>query len=250
MTHRNDMKLATFAQWLLLVILPLLSGCTSAYNFRVDALASPAAASLDNKTYVFRSGDPSIAADDLRFMETTMMVERALAERGYRRAAKEADATLLIFVEARMSGPLAATETWSDPVYLRSAGYSHVVRTPVYGADGKVTSYVSSRVYIPPQTEFAGYVNRQRQITVFEKGLYLSARLRKEDGAAGSELWTLSVITQDQSSDLRGYLPYLLAAAHPYIGQRTEGQVIVSIKDNESNRRFGVQVGVGVGIRL
>lgn len=43
----------------------------------------------------------------------------------------------------------------------------------------------------------------------------------------------MRVSSVDESSDLRGHLPMLVAAAMPYIGEQTPGEVRVRMRDDD-----------------
>lgn len=219
------------ARWLLVIGLAFgASGCAQQYRLQVDALRDADAAMVGgSQTYVIDRAREGRGAQDLRFQETARMVASTLDDRGFRRVDDRDDADLVIMVEARLSNPLASTETRAEPVFYRTMGYTRVVRTPVFDSDGNVVRYRSTRVYYPPHSEFLGYTERDRHVTLYDKSLYLSA-WTLEDGEPGREVWTVTVVARDQSSDLRGFLPILLAGAYPYIGDSTDGQVVVSLK--------------------
>lgn len=219
-----------------LAILLFMAGCAQTYHLRVDALKDPGFDSIDAgvTTYFLERFRERDAPQDLRFQEAARLMEHTLTSKGLQRVHNRDQADLLIGFETSISSPTTATETHSEPVYYRSRGYYSSIRTPVYGADGKVVSFVNTRVYMPPQTEMAGFRDRSRHVTVYEKKLLISA-WNYVDGARQDELWTVSVAARDQESNLRGYLPYLLSAALPYIGERTDGEVYISLKENDDS---------------
>jgi hypothetical protein len=212
-----------------------LSGCSTTHYFKVDALSAqdPQSAAGESITYVFAGAEEGgVDQDGLRARELRRQVERALAAKGYRLVGEKGDADLVISALAFISGPMTETESFSEPIYWRSSGYHRVVSTPVRAADGRVT-YTHTTVYIPPRTEFAGYANRDRRVTVFEKTLTLSARANDGTTRGGEEVWTLTVKSRDRISDIRSHLPFMLAAALPYMGQQTEGEIMVRIREND-----------------
>lgn len=221
-----------WVRWLFVGVLAIgVSGCAQHYRVQVDALRDAEAPAMvgEGQTYVIDRARAGRGAQDLRFQEAARMVEATLDSLGYRRVSDRDEADLVIMVEARMSNPLASTETRAEPVFYRTMGYTRVVRTPVFDSSGNVVSYRSTRVYYPPHSEFLGYSERDRHVTLYDKYLHLSA-WTLEAGEPESEVWTVTVVARDQSSDLRGYLPILLAGAYPYIGESTDGQVVVSIR--------------------
>lgn len=222
-----------FRVWMLL--LPIIfAGCAQTYHLRVDALKDPGFDPFEAgaTTYYLESSGDSRQEQSLRFRESASKLEHTLTSKGLRRVHNRGEADLIIDFDLSISRPMTATETRHEPVYYRTHGHVSYIRTPVHGPDGKVVRYVSTRVYFPPQDEFAGYRERDRHITVYEKKLSISAYL-SAGGDRQDEVWTVSVIGRDQESDLRGYLPYLLAAALPYIGSRTDGEVFVSLKKGD-----------------
>lgn len=200
------------------------AGCAQTYYFKVDALADPSARS--GQTFALESGFADKPGATLRFRETADFVDRALRARGYQPTDVEA-ADLIITVQANLSGPLSDTEVRSSPVYYRTWGQSQIIRTPVRDANGQVR-YVATRIYLPPETRFAGYRETERSIIVYEKSLDLTARTPD-----GVEVWTVSVRTVDRDSDLRAAIPYLAAAAMPYLGEVTEGAVVVKVDEGD-----------------
>ncbi len=204
----------------------LLAGCAQTFHFRVDALADPGH-SADGERFVLEDANPGAPGASLRFREASDFVGRALMARGYELAPTAENADLIISLSARVSDPLSDTERRMEPVYYRTWGRSEVIRTPVVDSQGRVR-YISTHVYIPPETHFAGYTSRDRSVVVYEKSLELTARTQE-----GAEVWTVRVTTLDRNSDLRASIPYLAAAATPYLGQSTEGSVAVRLKEDD-----------------
>jgi hypothetical protein len=213
----------------------LLSGCATRYQFEVDALASPGAG--PGKRFVIEEPAGAEAGSRLRYREAADFVSRALVSRGWELVNQPSEAEMVISLSAKVSEPLNETERHMEPVYYRTWGYSRVVRTPVVDKSGNVR-HVATRVYVPPQTHFGGYAHYDRNVVVYRKSLDLTARR-----PGGEELWTLSVRTIDESSDLRSYIPLLAAAALPYIGGTTDGVVVVSLREEDEAVRYLRQRG-------
>ncbi len=209
--------------WLLAPALLLVSGCATRYELRVDAL-SAAEAPGRGLTYVLASETAGVAEDDLFFKEVARHLHAVLTGLGYQPAPAGAAADLRIGVGAYLSAPLLRTETTTEPVFVETWGHSHVVRVPVLDEQGRVVRYVTASYWSPPRTTLAGTVQRDRQVTVFDKVLRLSARPLRADGSTGPEAWVVSVALRGTDTDYRAALPYLLVAARPWIGRRTEGE--------------------------
>lgn len=217
----------------------LLSACTSPYLVRVDALAADRSHSNAGTRYVWKSDLEGMSESDLFFREVADSLNLAMRQRGFVEANAGEAADIEVYVKAYLSKPLTESLTRSDPIYAERGGYSRVISVPVVNSAGQVVNYVHRTVYSPPRTEMVGIVNRSEQITVYEKVLRLSARLPSDEGERGLEVWNLSVALRNRSTDYRSFLPYLLTAATPYIGTRTEGEVIIEIPPNDpSVERF------------
>ncbi len=221
----------------------LLSACavTPTRTFKVDALKDPdrvpTAPPGESIAYYIEPAYELEEGETLRFREAAGYVETALAGAGYHRTRDRSRAQVLLRMDAVISDPVSESRVYSEPIYVRRWGYSRTVRIPVRNDEGKIVGYRYSTIYEPPRTEFAGWTDRTRQTTVYEKALDLTA-YEMRDGERGPELWTLRVSSVDESSDLRGYLPLLVAAAMPYVGGQTPGEVRVRMRDDHENVKF------------
>lgn len=214
------------------------AGCAQTHYFRVDALAD--AALVENSgSFRLENGFPDAPGARLRYREAADYVARALTARGYTAASDEADADLIVTVAATVSDPLTETERSMEPVYYRTWGRSGIIRTPVVDSSGNVR-YVATRIYSPPETHFAGYTSRDRSVVVYQKRLELTARTPE-----GEEVWTVQVSTMDNDSDLRASIPYLAAAAAPYLGRGTDGVVAVRLREDDEMVQYLRGMGTG-----
>jgi hypothetical protein len=211
-----------------LVVVLLASGCTTRYSVRVDGLAASDWQSRAGLSYSWQSAMDEVAEDDLFFKEVTAVLDRAMQSRGFRRAADGQPADMVVRVSAHLSEPLTETRNRSEPLYAERRGHTRVIAVPVVDSSGKVVSYVRQVYWDPPRTEVVGFVNNKEQITVYDKVLRLSAR----GAQGGPELWSLSVALRGRSTDYRSFLPYLVAAAKPYLGVRTEGELVIEIAED------------------
>jgi hypothetical protein len=210
-----------------------LTGCATRYDVHLDALNSGSAqAGSGLSLYRLSSDTPGVEETDLFFKEVSRQLAPALAQAGYQRVANPSEADLQIDVRAVLSDPLVETRSYSEPIYFDSPGYVQTVRVPIVGKDGKVIRYAYSRYWTGPRTRFAGYVDRDRQLTVYDKILKLSARRVDASGEAGEEIWAISTRLRSESTDYRSVLPFMLAAAEPYIGSRTDGEIKVRIRED------------------
>jgi hypothetical protein len=210
----------------------LLAGCATRHQVRLDALSAepqgmPGGAT---RTYELVSETPEVETGDLFFEELRRHLDPTLRQSGLRPAADGEAADLRIGVKAYLSEPMVESRSYSDPIYVDSPGYAHVIRVPVVDKDGKFVRYAFTQYWSPPRTRFAGYVDRERTVTVYDKVLRLRARESGPDAASDREVWSITVALRGESTDYRSALPYMLVAAQPYIGRRTEGEEIVTLR--------------------
>lgn len=216
-----------------------LTACATKYSVRVDALSAPQWQPRTGMTYQWQSATDSVAEDDLFFMEVAGVLDKVMQEKGFRRVDDNVEPDMVVYVTAHLSDPMTESQTRSEPIYAERCGHSRVVSVPVVNSQGKVVSYVRQVYYSPPRTEMLGYYNRNEQVTVYDKVLRLSARQPSAEGMRAPEFWSLSVALRDRSTNYRGFMPFLATAALPYLGSRTDGEVVIEIpQDSETVQRF------------
>ena len=222
-----------FASFVLFTL--FFAGCAQTVPVRVDALSRDPAPGGNPTTvpYVLVSGDPAVANDDLLFLDAARHVEEALATRGFTRVSRPNLAAQEIAMTISRSEPLQVSENFSRPVYARTLGYPYYRSVPVLDPSGKVVRLVAVRGWRYGRREFAGFVNESRQVTVYEKGLNLSARPIRSDGTRGAEVWQLDALLQDESTDLRAALPFLAAAVSAYAGDQTDGEIVLPLTEED-----------------
>lgn len=209
--------------FLSLAIALLLAGCGSPRMVTVDALR--AEQPLPGRSFELVSDLPEISPGDLFYQEVASRVTAALTKAGFQPAANP---DLTIGMEAYLSDPLTESRSRTEPIYTETMGSTTVIATPVLDAKGNVVRFVYTSAWSPPRTELAGYTRTNEQITVYDKILHLSARQQGDS----DELWTVTARLRDPSTDFRSALPILLKAAQPYFGQRTEGEIRITIDTN------------------
>ena len=87
-------------------------------------------------------------------------------------------------------------------------------------------------VYDPPKSELIGYDEVPRMVTIYEKYLKITARENKPatEGRPPVELWSIHASAEDESKDLRKYLPIMAAASVDYIGGDSSNQQVVKVR--------------------
>lgn len=241
------MKLKLLSLSFSALVLLFFAGCATQHSVRLDGLSATGYSGPSRgTTYELTSRTEGVEEDDLFFQEIARFIHPALKESGFRQAPEGTKPDVIIRVNAYLSDPLVETRSYSDPVYLDRPGYSQTVRIPIVGQDGKVIRYAYRQYYTPPRTSFAGYVDRDQQMTVYDKVLHLSARKSGEDGKEGPEVWSLKISLRGPSTDYRSALPIMLVAAQPYIGLRTKGEQTVTISEDDENlQAYRAMIGDG-----
>lgn len=214
----------------MLALLLLAAGCTSStYQVKVDAITKPAPAAA--QSFKLKSKDPRLGEENLRYREAAEFVKTALSGKGLYEAVSEEKADMIVELDYGMDAPRTKMERVSVPVYAQVGGGVRYESVPVTDARGN-TSYRTVAVYEPPRTELVGYDNMPRQITIYEKYLKITARENKaaSEGRPPAELWSIHASAEDESKDLRKYLPIMASATVEYIGQDSSNQKVVKVR--------------------
>lgn len=216
----------------------LMMGCATTHELKIDSLAKPKAE--QSVSYEIKNKNPLVAEDSLRYMEAAGYVKTALSGKGMYEAPPGVKPDIVVDLDYGVGPPQMRRETVSEPVYITIPGQIRTERVQV-GTDSQGRPiYQTITVQDPPTTEFAGFREYQVTVTVYEKYLKLSAKENKEqvEGRPPQEVWTVDVISEGESRDIRKNLPVLAAASIEYIGKDSGGQQVVRIKDSASDIAF------------
>jgi hypothetical protein len=218
---------------MLCAVVLILSGCTTRYPVRVDALSAGGTQSLGRgATYVLVSETPGVEESDLFFKEVGRALQPVLRNKGFVPAGEGEVADFQIAVDAHLSEPIVESQTYSEPIYTERGGYYSYIRVPVLNSDGQVVRYAVSNYYVPRRTFHAGWIDQNRQYTVYDKVLRLSARAIIDEDSLSDEVWAITIQMRTESTDYRSALPYMLVAAEPYIGGHTDGEEVITIQED------------------
>jgi hypothetical protein len=218
--------------WAVISALPaFFAGCatSSTYKVKVDAITKPAPATA--QSFKIKSKDPKLGEENLRYREAAEFVKTALSGKGLYEAPSEDQADMIVELDYGMDAPRSKIERVSTPVYAQVGGGVRYDAVPVMDARGN-TSYRTVAVYEPPRSELIGYDDMPRQVTIYEKYLKITARENKpaSEGRPPAELWSIHASAEDESKDLRKYLPIMASATVDYIGQDSSNQKIVKVR--------------------
>lgn len=225
--------------WALLCATALFAGgCASTTTVKVDSLAKPDAG--QKISYEIKNKNPLVADDSLRYQEAAGFVKTAMSGKGMYEAPPGVKPDIVVDLDYGVGPPISKRETVSEPVYITIPGQIRTERVQV-GTDSQGRPiYQTITVQDPPTTEFAGFREYQITVTVYEKFLKMTARENVEpvEGRPQPESWTVDVISEGESRDIRKHLPILAAASIDYIGKDSEGQKTIRIKDNDKDVAF------------
>ena len=213
-----------------------LTSCAPSYHFKVDAIAGGAIQTTGS--FYLISGDAEIHEKDLRFKEASNFVQTALESKGFHKASDLSSAETLIVFSFGVGDP-------SEVFVARGSNSANLLLSPTYAIrrdhddSGGVVGTSTYLVEVPSQGSESAQ-DRLERTTVYEKFLKLEAYDNRM-GAPSQErerLWSIGIANADQSDDIGEYLPYMLAAALPYIAEETGSQISVDLKPNDPTIEF------------
>ena len=208
------------------------AGCatSSTYKVKVDAITKPVP-TASGVSYALKSKDPRLGEENLRYREAAEFVKTALSGKGLYEAPSEAAADMIVELDYGMDAPRSKMERVSTPVYAQVGGGVRYDSIPVVDSRGN-TSFRTVAVYDPPRSELIGYDEMPRLVTIYEKYLKITARENKpaSEGKPPAELWSIHASAEDESKDLRKYLPIMASATVDYIGQDSSSQKVVKVR--------------------
>lgn len=215
----------------------VLHGCATTYEMEVDAIKNPEPVASGAESYVIVPRDPNTDTSDLRYKETVGWIKTALSAKGYYEALDPAEADMVIQVDYGMEPPRREIKIVQEPVYAQIRQPDQVRAVTIIDPVTKTprTSYVTvSGGYT---TELAGYRDRAVSVLVNEKYLVLTAKENKLGEASADsppeEIWSVTVRNDDESDDLREYLPIMASAATDYINEDTGDGTKVRLKSDD-----------------
>jgi hypothetical protein len=221
-----------------------LVGCGTTYVVKVDAISQPDAP----EAVSYRIHDKTAAygeEQDLRNREAVEYVRTALSGRGYYEAPSLEMAEMVIELDYGVSAPRVRYDTRNEPVVARVGGGLVYQQVPVRDSRGNVT-YQTVVTYEPSRLETIGYREVAVPRTVYEKYLRLSARenIPDQEGRPAPQIWSVHVTNEDESNDIRKYLPILASASIDYLGADSGTQRTVKVKEKDADVAFVRQGGI------
>ena len=122
----------------------VITGCSSTYSFKVDAINNSDPNVKELKSYKIVSSNVQINEEDLEFQEVSQYIKTALSGRGYYEAPAIDNADMVIDVSYGVSEPQTDFKTKTSPIYGRSSGGFKTISTPVIDRNGKLVGILSA----------------------------------------------------------------------------------------------------------
>jgi hypothetical protein len=224
----------------------LLAGCnSSSYQVKVDAIAHPAPSAGDPQSYTLKSKNPAMGEENLRYKEAADYVRTALSGKGLYEAPSDDKADLIVELDYGIDAPRMKMERVSVPIYAQVGGGVRYDSVPVKDSKGNTTLRTVA-VYEAPRTELIGYDEVPRMVTIYEKHMRVTAVANKDapEGQPAAQVWSVQVSTEDESKDLRKYLPIMASATADYIGRDLGREAVVKVRDPSPGTEF-IRRGMG-----
>jgi len=208
-------------------------GCVTRHDIKVDAVNQPAAKEITS--YTLNTKIPPGEVDTLRVQEATGFIKTALSGRGLYESPNPEQADVVVNVDFGIEAPRVHMEITSVPIYAQVGGGVRYEEVITKDAKGNPSSRTVP-VYEPPRSEMIGYRDVMTPVSTYEKYLRISARENKPtaEGKPPAEIWSVNVKSEDESKDLRKYLPLLASASVDYIGKDTKTEQVVSVRDGDA----------------
>jgi hypothetical protein len=196
------------------------AGCATSHTFKVDAISNPEVEKVGS--YHIVTGNSRIAEEDPQFQEMAAYVKTALSGKGYHEAPNAEEAELVIEVDYGTNRPQIDFKTGAGD---SGRGLDRTGRTYT-GRSRNVSIERDETEYIP--------------VTTYEKYLKLIA-WENQDGVEPedqTQVWQVTVKTKDDQDDMEKYLPLLAAASIAYMGEDTESQEKIVLKETDDDVVF------------
>lgn len=198
----------------------------------MNALAAADAATL--KRYALVSMDGQFNESNLYFLDLCRSLDHALALQGFVKVQPPdvSDVTIMVAFEAEE--PVTKEYSYTVPIH----GQTGVASSQTHGnvsVWGNSANY-STQTYYTPRYGTVGYETKKGQLTFCTKSISIRC-VKPLNQAAGDvqEVWRLIAFNNDEETDLRAAVPYLVAAARPYFAKPTPGGwVAVSVSESDA----------------
>ncbi|HTL69195.1 MAG TPA: hypothetical protein VL200_16130 [Lacunisphaera sp.] len=222
----------------------IFGGCASSgYNVQVDAIsqATGMAAADPGKSYRIQPANPTEDTASLHYKEVAGFLRTALSSKGMYESPDPEKADVVVTVDYGMNQPRVKFQSIALPI-IEDSGGQKVTQTinSVDPYTGLNSGPYQVTVDVPAERRVVGTEHKVKPTVVYEKYLNVSAHKNQPDGdgRSGAEVWSVNVSAEDESKELRRYLPVLAAATADYIGTNTHEEKDAKISEGDDNVAF------------
>lgn len=216
----------------LVLALALLAGCnTPTHRVRIEAsVNTPPAGTPPPQSFWFKSRKTDPRIETLRYHEAIGHIKTALSGRGLYEAPSEGTADMVIEIDYGATPKRQRVEVEDER--RRKPARKDAAAAGKAAAGGAPAGSAAS-------AEDRGEI--MIDVGVYRKHLTLEARQNQEKAGApaGPEfLWRVQVENEDESKDLRKYVPILASATIDYIAAETGGEREVTVDEHGKDVAF------------
>jgi len=206
------------------------SACAHNVTVKVNSIVNKDLVS-NAKQYFILSGMDDISADNLFFLEYRRYFDHILRKIGYQKSATLIDADIQIIFKYGLSNGRSGRYIYSTPIYNYFGGETITVTGS--HAHGKRHRKVTT-IHVPPRYSRVGTSVQSRSYTYYNRTVSLEALLiyKKTPDRKSQILWVTNIYSIGESNDLRSIMPYLAAAAEPYIANNSGEQQSITVYNN------------------
>jgi hypothetical protein len=194
----------------------LMSACATRVAVNVNAISDMERTQYGKK-YFLTNVNNEVPSDDLYFKEFRRYFDYALQQKGYTKADSRDQADLEIQLHYGISDGRTGVQTYSWPIYETFGGESMTITEKVTDSGGQSRT-VRRTIYVPATVRQVGNSYETRSYTIYNR--YVNLAALPIDGDK-KPVWNINVHSVGESSDLRAIMPYLAAAALPYLGENS-----------------------------
>lgn len=210
-----------------------LGGCaTKIYDVKVGAVATR----QPQKTASFRLvGQPGSPVGKANIKDALEVARRALKNKGMREAGDAVTPDVFVVVDCGLAVGATRLVTATIPVFVTVPGRIRQETQQVGTGPGGVPIMQTVTIQDPPTQEVGGYQERSYEIKDLKKFLRLVAYEKNPGDAAPVQapVWGVQAVFESDDSGLKNVLPVLAAASMVFVGEQTEGQASIRMKDSD-----------------
>lgn len=185
----------------------------------VESYARPEAVSQLRYTYA-----PTQDKNDLARAEYLHMLDRALSQAGYVKAAIPSIADITLSVDYGMGDAEISHNTYQEPIYGQTGVEVHRRVVPTRHGQGFIEKTTYEPIY-----DVVGY--QERETTEVNYSSHVSVTAIK--ATTHEQLWNIVMTNRSSNNDLRLIFPYLVCAGKPYFGRSSVIRQTVRILNDD-----------------